>query len=327
MSNLIVSSYDAVQPELSKYLEAGAEPGLYLGYECLAPHYSHKLSGVTDWTGFPGSGKTYMALQMQMNLSMQYSQRHGLFVPDIGSDKEIYAKLIKMYTGKDFNDKYDNKITEVEMKNAMNWVMHHFVVLKKKDYKKGVEPIEFWEFIADFKDETGKLHTGLIDSWKNLKHIYSGREDSYLDETLSIRNEIAETSNVHFHTIAHAVKTEIEKDGQGKRRIPTAWDIKGGGSWYANGKNIITVDFPNKSAYNVDLYVSKTKPEDVGKVGNIIGKLKLDPKKGQYYETYNFNPCFAFEARKKKIEEPEIEFGAPMPISTEQDGNKAELPF
>src|SRR5690606_18426661 len=98
---------------------------------------------------------------------------------------------------------------------------------------------------------------------------------------LSDRNEMAEDYGKHIDTIAHATKP---KQFGKKRMIPTAYDIKGGGSWFDNGKSIITVDFPDKTRTNVDLYISKTKPENVGKPGSIIDKLFLDPRKGRYYE-------------------------------------------
>ncbi|MDB5288564.1 MAG: hypothetical protein JWR05_3513 [Mucilaginibacter sp.] len=296
MSNLKKIEYQEAFNDASAYLKKGGEPGLKLGFSCLDEYYTHKNSGVTDWTGFPGSGKTYFALECLMNLSERYEKRHGLFVPDIGSDKEIIAKLVKMRTGKDYHDKYNNKISDKELAEALNWILHYFVIFKKADFKTGVTPIDFWELVCSYKDDGGIIHTGLIDSWKNMKHIYSGREDLYLDEALSVRNELAERNNKHFHTIAHAIKTD--QDQAGKRRVPTAWDIKGGGSWNANGKNIITVDFPDKTHNRVDLYISKVKPEDVGKVGAIIERLFLDYKKGRYYEKLAPYDYYAFEHEK-----------------------------
>lgn len=290
--NLIKLEYQDIFDEVNNYLIKGAEPGLKVGFSCFDEYYTHKEAGVTDWTGFPSSGKTYFCLEVLMNLSEKYGKRHGLYVPDIGSNKEIVAKLIKMKTGKDFHDRYHNKITAKELGHNLDWVLHHFVIFKKKDFKTGVSPLEFWEMICTYKDGEGIVHTGLLDSWKNLKHIYSGREDLYLDEMLSVRNEMAESNNKHFHTIAHAVKTDADQSG--KRRIPTAWDIKGGGSWYANGKNIVTVDHPNKLENRVDLHISKVKPEDVGRIGSITDKLFLDLRKGRYYERIDSSAYYAY---------------------------------
>lgn len=302
MSNLIAVGYSDVLDDLYKYHNSNAAPGLNVGYDCLNKLYTHKDAGVTDWTGAPGSGKTYFCLQVLLNLSLRHKKRHVIFVPDIGSKTEVFSKLIKMYTGKDMTDKYGNKINEGEIAKALTFLHVHFIVVVKQDFRKGVTPIEFWEFVCQYSDVNGPAHTGLIDSWKNMTHNFNGREDTYLDEVLAIRNEMSEMYNKHFHTIAHAVKTELSgQKGDSKRRVPTAWDIKGGASWYANGKNIITIDFPNKQDTVVNIYVSKVKPEDVGRPGQIVGKMKLDQRKGQYYEVmfdHNFF-AYAWEDRPK----------------------------
>lgn len=336
MSNLSTISQNQIQNELISYLKDGGQPGLPTGFKCLNEFYTHKQGGVTDWTGFPASGKTYFCLEIAMGLSEKYGKRHGLFVPDIGSEKEVLQKLLKMRTGKDFDSKYNNKISESTMLKALPWIMHHFVIFKKKDFKKGITPLNFWETVCEYKDDAGVLDTGIADSWKNFQHIYTGREDSYLDEVLSIRNEMAESFQKHFHTIAHAVKTELAETTNGKsngiRRIPNAWDIKGGGSWFANGKSIITVDFPIKTETCVDLYISKVKPEDVGRLGNVLRTIRLDPKRGRYYEKFGKDEnSFSYGFLEKKDNStqqelliPEVKDLPKQPVTIDQED---DFPF
>lgn len=325
-TNLKPIGYDEALKRTTKHLLDEGKPGLPTGFKTLNEFYSHKQGGVTDWTGFPASGKTYFCLEIAMGLSEKYGKRHGLFVPDIGSHEEVIQKLIKMRTGKDFNNKYNNKISEGDMAKQLTWLLHHFVIFGKKDIKGGVTPLNFWETVCNYKDDGGVIDTGIADSWKNFKHVYTSREDSYLDEVLSIRNEMAESSQKHFHTIAHAVKTELmdlDKGNpaeRGKRRIPNAWDIKGGASWFANGKSIITVDFPTKTETFVDLYISKVKPEDVGKLGNVIKKLQLDLKRGRYFEKLdNNNNCYSYDytkiqppTKQPELNLPEVVLDAPF---------------
>jgi len=324
-----VLGYEDFYQPMNDYLEHDGYPGLPTCFRSFNEFYSHKQGGVTDWTGFPASGKTYVALELLMGLSEKYGKRHGLYVPDIGSNREIMQKLIKMRTGKDFSNKYQNKITSVEMAKALPWIMHHFLIFKKKDFKKGITPLAFYEKVAEYKDDGGRLDTGLCDSWKNFKHLFAGREDTYLDETLSIRNEMAEDYQVHFHTIAHAGKpttTEPLPKGGGpaKRKIPTADDIKGGSAWNSNGRSIITVDWPDKSSTGTDIYFNKVKPEDVGKIGSVQGKIKLDPRKGRYYEVIGMNNYFSYEWEKMPVQE-EMSFGQKVEnLSNEQE---VELPF
>lgn len=254
---------------------------------------------------------TYFCLEVLISAALKYGKRYALYVPDIGNEIEIYDKLFKMFTGFDFHSKYRNQIPEELIYRYMNEIIYRFPIFKKKDRKKGVSPQEVWEFTAAYKDESGEGLSGvLIDSWKNLKHSYSGREDLYLDEVLSYRNEIAEEENIHIHTIAHASKTETNKDG--KRRIPTASDIKGGEAWNANGKNIITVDYPDKSRTGVNIFVNKVKPESVGSVGSIVNTLYLDRKRGRYFEFINSFKRYAYDYEK-------LDFGPSDELDVEED--------
>lgn len=305
MSNIQLLNINSKAKEIDKHLENNGYPGKFCGFNCLHNHYTHKSGGVTDWTGFPGSGKTYFAFEVMFNLAERYGLRTALYTPDMGSYIDLVAKLVKMQSGMDFNDKYKNKVDVKTLYESIPFLTHHFPIIEKKDIKKPLSPIDIWEFVCDYKDEGGGIiHNVLIDSWKNLYHDYQpygGREYAYLDSVLSYRNELALKYNRHFHTIAHAVKTELQDDesgGKKKRRIPDANDIKGGAAWYANGMNIITVDFPDKTAYGVDLYISKTKPEDVGKMGAVINKLYLDAKKGRYFEYLNGGKSYGNEASK-----------------------------
>lgn len=330
MSLIAYDKNDALR-DMSVRLKEGGRPGLVSPFKCLHEFYSHKAGGVTDWTGFPASGKSYFVLEYLMALSEKHGLRHGLFVPDIGSKEEIVEKLIKMRTGKDFTDRYYNKIDPKEMIEAMNWVMHFFVIFKRADFKRGVTPINFWEMIVNYNDSStgapeGRLNTGLADSWKNFSHLYNGREDSYLDEILSIRNEMAEDHQVHLHTIAHAIKTEILDPKMNARRIPTAWDIKGGGSWYSNGKTIVTGHRKDKTTNGFDLYFSKVKPEDVGSEGEIVNKLFLDKKRGRYFELLDGVPQYAYGWENHIAPEP-IEYVNSLALNLNLDPKTIQVPF
>jgi hypothetical protein len=289
------------QEKLLQYHEDDGRPGLELGFQNLNQLYTHKKSGITDWTGFPSSGKTYFVLEILMQLSEKYNQRHMLYVPDLGTYYETIAKLVKMYTGKDFEKKFHNKISVAELLNRIPQISNDFIILTKEDPRKPITPHQFWEFCIDYTHIDGrKCDTGLIDSWKNMSKDFANlREDQYLDAVLSYRNELAEEGNIHFHTIAHPNKTELEEkknsDGSKKRRVPTAQDIKGGDSWYANGKNIITIDWPNSEASEIDVHVWKVKPENVGKKGKIIAQIALDIKRGRYFEKINGHKLYAYE--------------------------------
>lgn len=326
--NLKKAEYDEKQKSFIDYWKKGGDDIFYAGFECIKERYGVTSGSCTDITGFPASGKTEFALEIQFYLSQAYGQRHAVYLPDVGNYNEVRRKLIHKYTGRGFIKKYPNYITEAEIIKAATWVDHHFIILEKKDIKNPVTPKDFFDFVADYRDNGGVLNTGLSDSWKNFFHEIKGREDQYLDYILSYRNELAEATNKHFFTIAHATKTELEdktnSDGKKKRRIPDANDIKGGGSWFANGKSIITVDYADKSNNGADLYFSKIKPDTAGRSGAVIDSLFFDWSRSRYYEVYNGQKFYAGEL--KKYIEAEHHLELPQ-TSYYEPPDKDETPF
>lgn len=310
------------------FWEKGGEDVLYAGFECMKERYGVVKGSCTDICGFPASGKTEFALEIQFYLSQEFGLRHGIYLPDVGNYNEIRRKLIHKYTGKGFQKKYPNYISEAEIIKASTWVDHHFVILERKDIKTPVSPKDFFDMIVEYKDDGGGLDTGLSDSWKNFFHEIKGREDQYLDYILSYRNEVAEATNKHFFTIAHATKTELEdqtnSEGKKKRRIPDANDIKGGQSWFANGKSIMTVDYPDKMSNGTDLYFSKIKPDTAGRAGAIIGSLFFDWSKSRYYEMYQNQKFYAGELKKHLEAEHPLGFATP---SYYEPPDKDNVPF
>jgi len=303
--NVKVADFKEKEKDFMKYHKTGGAGLNYSGFESLEGTFQFAYDGVTDITGSGGSGKTEFALELLFYQSETFGFRHMLYVPDIGSYKEIRRKLMIKKFRRSFRG-YANSIQEHELISAASWIDHHFLILEKKDYKKPMTPQMIWEFTAEYRDESGVVQSCFIDSWKNLYHPIRdyGREDQYNDYILSFRNELAEGACKHFLTIAHAIKTEREKTGEGdksKRRIPDADDIKGGG-WLANGKVIITIDRPSQDYEDFDVYFSKVKPDTIGVKKSIIGKFGFNWKRSRAYETIDGVMYYAGEAQKAKNE-------------------------
>ena len=115
--------------KLSHYRNNYHEKGMYLGWDKLHDHYSMQLGNVTDWTGYPMSGKTQVLMELLMNTSMWYGWRHLVYFPDVGSNVEIIADLIHKKTGKSFNPSVSNAISDDDIRKEVDWITHHFLVL------------------------------------------------------------------------------------------------------------------------------------------------------------------------------------------------------
>ena len=140
-------------------------------------------------------------------------------MPDAGTIEEVVGQLIHKLSGKQFDEFYyndlgervliDDRVTEAEISRYLPIVLEYFKILdpKKKTNSKALTPKEFWQFSVDNKKELG-VFSAVIDSWNYMRHDVEGfaREDKWLEDTLSFRNELAERSKMHFHTVIHPTK-------------------------------------------------------------------------------------------------------------------------
>ena len=300
-----------------EYLEKGALRGVYLGFPELHEFYTMSTPGVTDWTGYPQSGKTELLLELLLNTSRFYNWKHLLYVPDIGSKEETIALLLHKLTGKTFDKRYkSNLITENDVNSNIDWLLEHFIILYKTDEKSKLTPYEFWDFGLSLESEIkGGVQTMTIDSWKDMKHDRNLRDDQYLEDVLSYRNMIAEKYKKHIHTIIHPRGLSSEKKANGERKVPGPDHLKGGSEWWNNGKNIVSIHRPEGERSKVEIHIVKAKPKSVAKQG--VCSLFYDWVKSNYYWIDNSN--------NKRFAQKE--YVNPLGVSLEVEESNDEIPF
>ncbi len=315
-----IISLDESSKALEEYLEKGAEPGLYVGYECLKDYYSMKLGSCTDWTGSPQSGKSQLMLQLLHYTSAQYGLKHLLLVPDIGEFVEVLDILVHIHTGKTMDKRYRNLITIRELFSANNWLSQHFFILEPSESTNLLTPIEFWEYACSID-----VQTAVIDSWKDMNHQYEkhgGSYAKYLSSTLSTRNFLAQKHKKHFHTVIHPKNPRRLKDGS--KASTDVDDMEGGAQWNNSGKSIIGCNRATFDTRIVDIDVLKAKPRVVGKRGQAA--LELDVEKSAYFERGQSDGRAFYAGELKKYLETEHPLGFATP-SYYEPPDKDNVPF
>lgn len=329
-----------IEDRLMNYYETGGGKTFYVGFNSISKHYSIKEGGVTDWTGYPGSGKTELLLEFLKNTSDWYGHKHLIYMPDAGTVEEVIGKLIHKFTGKQFEEFYytkagnkkkiNNRIKPSEIQRWLPHILEYFKIYQPQDTKTGrskaVTPKEFWDFAVDNKKELG-IFSAVIDSWNYMHHdIGKQRQDQWLEEILSYRNELAERNNIHFHTIIHP-KAE-KKNKYGKKIMPDMHSLKGGSEWANNGKTIIVVHRDFDSGIT-DIKIDKSKPKIVGVQG--LCSLRYDVTKGAFYENIDGIREFAHKEPiipKKKEDKNQLEIPHPdARIETDNNMDDDDLPF
>jgi primosomal protein N' len=95
-----------IRDEVIQLYKDGGGKVYYCGFKKLAPHYNIKEGSCTDWTGYPGSGKTELLFELLKNCSEYYDHKHLIYMPDAGSNAEVIAKLLHKFSGKQFHEHY-----------------------------------------------------------------------------------------------------------------------------------------------------------------------------------------------------------------------------
>jgi len=327
-----------ISDKLHDYYESGGGNTFYVGFNAMSKHYNVKEGGVTDWTGYPGSGKTELLLEVLKNCSEWYGHKHLIYMPDAGSVEEVVGKLIHKFTGKQFEEFYydkagnkveiRNRITDAEIFEWLPRVLKYFYIFDPSEEKsngktrsKAVTPRQFWQFAAENKRELG-IFSAVIDSWNYMKHdIGSQRQDQWLEEILSYRNELAERNGIHMHTIIHP--KQEKKDKNGKKITPDMHSLKGGSEWPNNGKTIIVVDRGFDSGIT-DIKIDKAKPRVVGVQG--LCSLRYDVNLGRFYENINGKRYYSHQ-HPVEVKDNKIPGDHPDPDGRIEPGKNDDLPF
>lgn len=267
--------------------ENSADELLDTGFETLNPFYRVKPVGTTIIYGYPKMGKTEFLFQLLISLSVKYGRKHLIYSPESGSSEEIYAAIIHGLTGKTFDKRYHNYITEAEYYRVQPFVQEHFIVAEDTD-EKGLDFNEYIKLVKDCKKDYG-IHTSTIDNWNDIEHENYTNVSDYLKRKLPKWNKLAASQKIHSFLICHAKNPVGIKNGE-LPKAPTPYEIDGGAAWIQKAYNMICinreyveVNGKTQLGNEVDVIIQKVKPRIVGNTG--ICKLDYDWIKKCYSET------------------------------------------
>jgi twinkle protein len=252
----------------------------------LDPFYKIVLGSTTYIGGTPGHGKSEFLFEMLIRLSEKYSFKHLIFTPESGFAEDIYLELACKYLGKSNRPNAFNRITKTDFYNTIGFITEHFIVREVED--KTPSPTSLMQEITECIYEN-EIKTVTIDPWNELLHNFSefndgGRQDVYLEIALSNVRAFARKHKLHFFVVAHP--RTLQKNKEGKYDPPTAYELSGGGTWFAKADSILCVHRPLEHSDThfertfVDIHVQKAKPKSVGMKGT--AEIDYDWVTGRY---------------------------------------------
>lgn len=285
------------------------KPGAMKGNECgfipiLNDHYTCRLKQTTIITGYPSSGKSFFAMNLQAALTSKYNWKHILYTPEMGNADEIFLTLAEIITGMSVG----YGLTEKMIDRVLPYISDHFFV-----YEPEAAPTmhDLTKFMSESKREYG-FHTFSIDNLNDLRHNIVGTQDIYFEDQLLTFNNCAKYNDIHGFLLAHPAKPQPDD-----MNTPPAPDkIKGGSAFWSKGQTILSL---RDSDPYLEVTIYKAKPRYVAKKGNFL--LNKEYKRSTYSHysgTAGGQKVFLFpQEGHAEVKQPALSFQEPKTDSYE----------
>lgn len=215
----------------------GVEPGKSTGWRDLDKYYTVRPGELTVVTGVPGSGKSNWVDNLAINLARWHDWRFGIFSPENLPLENHMSAMLEKYIRKPFHSWSNNRMNEIDLEKAMDWMSNHFSWIMPRD-------VEEWTLDKILSTaNTLCLRYGIrgliIDPFNELESMRPDRqsETEYIGECAKKIRIFGRTRGVHVWVVAHPAK--LYRDKSGKYPIPTMYDIAG---CHANDTDVLTRD-------------------------------------------------------------------------------------
>ena len=271
----IFKDNNEIVDELINLQRHGLPSGANIGLESFDDKLTFVEGGCTDVTGYPFYGKSLVAKEILVALSVNKGWKHCIYMPDDGGDTEVISNLIHKLTGKTFDKQYPNAISEAEIVKHSKFILDKFKFISSA---KTLEPKAFWNYAK----EAG-CNSAVIDSWNYMNHEGEPTKPDYLRKILSYRNRFFETNKMHSFIIIHPKNPDAKAIANGGLKRPSVYDLMGGSEWNNNGKNIMVIHKNSKENHEpYNIHIDKVKPKYYGNIGELT--LMMDWGKQRFYE-------------------------------------------
>lgn len=269
-----------IMPKMEALRVTESVRGKSTGYSNLDEYYTVIQGKTTIIEGRPTSGKTSFTFQLQCNLSATYGWKHVIYSPETGHAEDVYSEIYHCLTGKTFNKKFSNHISEHEMYSIESFITDHFKVIESRDNL----TVDQWYEMATQAISEYEINTVSIDNWNDLVHnvMAFGNISEYLKIQIPRFNNFCENFNVHGFLLAHPRNPDMR--GQKYPPPPRPDELEGGSLWYAKAQSLLVVDhdWSDPNNYATQIIIHKVKPKAVGKKGFV--ELQYAAALNCYYE-------------------------------------------
>lgn len=205
-----------------------------IGFDLLGENYRLRFGDFVVITGVPGLGKSTFA----NDLCCRVALKHGLKIAwasfEQAPQRDHRRALRSWYGREDLSGgrvgAQERNMTDGEIAAADAWIdAHHSFIVPGEDDDVTLD------WMLD-RMEAAVVRFGaqviVIDPWNEMDHSRNRDETmtEYVGRAIKALKRFARKFQVHLIVIAHPTKSA--KDGDGKYRMPTLYDISDSANWY-----------------------------------------------------------------------------------------------
>lgn len=294
-----IYSIEDCLPDMLNDLEKGKEKGSTTYILELDKCWKWRKNEFNIWTGYANEGKSVLIRYLSIIKSLEDNWKFLFCAPEDHPPKEFFDDMIHTISGKSTDKDNPYCISKEEYIETANKIKDNFkFVYVKPPYNtiKGVLK-EFEEIIKDFKADAAVIDP--LIKFARPKDM-SERDDIYAAYITSILTDFAREHNLSLHLVMHQLTPRVDQDGYYPK--PSAYQIKGGGTWMDGTDNILSAWRPKYAKDKIceDVIFSSQKIKKQKLVGIPQDfEMKFDRKTNRY-TNIDGTPLYHFKISKSE---------------------------
>jgi twinkle protein len=213
-----------------------------------------------------------------VNLAEQYGWRFAICSFENAPSEHI-AKLAEKYLGLPFWDGPTCRMSETDLRRAMDWVADHFYLIRADNEAPTIDWILDAARAAVMRYGIRGL---VIDPYNEIEHMRPSAqtETEYVSQSLGKVKRFAQSHGVHVWFVAHPAK--MQREGV-TIPPPTLYDVSGSANW-ANKADVglVVHHDSTQDPTRTDIYIRKIRSKAFGRIG--MTSLRYEPSTGRFFE-------------------------------------------
>lgn len=208
--------------------------------------WTWRLQEFNLWTGYFGEGKSLMLRYLSLIKALMDDWIFLFAAPEDFPPEEFYDDLIHIFVGLSTDKDNLNQMTEDWYIRAAN-VIRSQIFFVYTDPEGTIPDVlnSFAEIIKDFEEKGRTVQVCVIDpliKFKRPKDM-ADRDDQYAQYITTLCTDFCRRKNISLHLVLHQLTPRLMDTGLYPK--PSAYNIKGGGTWPDGSDNVLIVWRPN----------------------------------------------------------------------------------